>query len=235
MSLKKKKNQAVESLSEISVVNYLRKKRDFFEKNYEILSELKIPHENGTAVSLIEKQLFLLREENQKINKQMCELIEIARQNNELALRMHQLILTLMGDNNPSETFSLMYESLKKNFHADKAVIRLFINPGSIYISTIDEFIRNDSDEKFLFNDVLKKKVPMINAIDDEQQVFLFGKHGDSIKSSVSVPLHGANWEGILAIGSFDCEHFQPNMGIELLCNFGEILSLIIKPWFEET
>ena len=75
----------------------------------------------------------------------------------------------------------------------------------------------------------------MINAIDDEQQVFLFGKHGDSIKSSVSVPLHGANWEGILAIGSFDCEHFQPNMGIELLCNFGEILSLIIKPWFEET
>ena len=111
-------------------------KRDFFEKNYEILSELKIPHESGTAVSLIEKQLFLLREENQKINKQMCELIEIARQNNELALRMHQLILTLMGDNNPSETFSLMYESLKKNFHADKAVIRLFINPGSIYIST---------------------------------------------------------------------------------------------------
>ena len=175
MSLKKKENQAVESLSEISVVNYLRKKRDFFEKNYEILSELKIPHESGTAVSLIEKQLFLLREENQKINKQMCELIEIARQNNELALRMHQLILTLMGDNNPSETFSLMYESLKKNFHADKAVIRVFINPGSIYISTIDEFIRNDSDEKFLFNDVLKKKVPMINAIDDEQQVCLFG------------------------------------------------------------
>ena len=41
MSLKKKENQAVESLSEISVVNYLRKKRDFFEKNYEILSELK--------------------------------------------------------------------------------------------------------------------------------------------------------------------------------------------------
>ena len=33
MSLKKKENQAVESLSEISVVNYLRKKRDFFEKN----------------------------------------------------------------------------------------------------------------------------------------------------------------------------------------------------------
>ena len=77
---------------------------------------MKIPHESGTAVSLIEKQLFLLREENQKINKQMCELIEIARQNNELALRMHQLILTLMGDKNPSETFSLMYESLKKNF-----------------------------------------------------------------------------------------------------------------------
>ena len=235
MSLKKKENQATENLSEISVVNYLREKRDFFEKNYGLLSELKIPHESGIAISLIEKQLLLLREENKKNNKKMCELIEIARQNDELARRMHKLILSLMDDNNPNKIFNLMYESLKKNFHADEVVIRLFVNPDSVYFSTIDEFIGNDSEEKLLFNDLAKKKVPMINAIDDEQQACLFGKHGDSIKSSVSVPLHGANWEGILAIGSFDCEHFQPNMGIELLCNFGEIFSLIIKPWFEET
>ena len=68
-----------------------------------------------------------------------------------------------------------------------------------------------------------------------QQQVFLFGDDGDNIASSVMIPLHGSDWGGILAIGSFDAEHFQPGMGIELLANLGEILSFIIKPWVEES
>ena len=234
MSLKKKENQAVESLSEISVVNYLRKKRDFFEKNYEILSELKIPHESGTAVSLIEKQLFLLREENQKINKQMCELIEIARQNNELALRMHQLILTLMGDNNPSETFSLMYESLKKNFHADSVVVRLFADPIFIDPPRVEEFVGKSSEDESLFKNIIESREPQSGKINRQQEVFLFGDKKNDIASSVIIPLHGFRWTGVLAIGSFDAEYFKPGMGIELLANLGEILSFIIKPWVEK-
>ena len=67
-----------------------------------------------------------------------------------------------------------------------------------------------------------------------QQQIFLFGDDGDDIASSVMIPLHGVGWGGILAIGSFDAERFQPGMGIELLANLGEILSFIIKPWIEE-
>ena len=48
------------------------------------------------------------------------------------------------------------------------------------------------------------------------------------------IPLHGVGWGGILAIGSFNAERFQPGMSIELLANLGEILSFIIKPWIEE-
>ena len=67
-----------------------------------------------------------------------------------------------------------------------------------------------------------------------QQQVFLFGDDGDNIASSVMMPLKGDNWSGILAIGSFDPDRFQPGMGVELLANLGEILSFIFKPWIAE-
>jgi uncharacterized protein YigA (DUF484 family) len=45
------------------------------------------------------------------------------------------------------------------------------------------------------------------------------------------VPLHGAEWGGVMVIGSHDPQRYQPGMGVELLANLGEVLSFIIKPW----
>ena len=46
-------------------------------------------------------------------------------------------------------------------------------------------------------------------------------------------PLSGAGWSGILAIASLDAERFRPGMGVDLLANLAELLSLILKPWIK--
>ena len=235
MSVKEKESSTSERSTETFVSDYLKKNLDFFVKNPSILAELKIPHETGDAISLIEKQLSVLRDKNQETHKRIHELIEIARQNEELARRMHQLALTLMDTINPEDIFSTLYENLKKNFHADKVIVRLFANPVNIEDSLVEEFIGRDSAEESLFRSIIEKLEPVSGKMKRQQQVFLFGDEGDEIASSVMVPLHGANWGGILAIGSHDADHFQPGMGIELLANLGEILSFIIKPWTEES
>lgn len=235
MSVKEKESSTSERSTETFVSDYLKKNLDFFVKNPSILAELKIPHETGDAISLIEKQLSVLRDKNQETHKRIHELIEIARQNEELARRMHQLALTLMDTINPEDIFSTLYENLKKNFHADKVIVRLFANPVNIEDSLVEEFIGRDSEEESLFRSIIEKLEPVSGKMKRQQQVFLFGDEGDEIASSVMVPLHGANWGGILAIGSHDADHFQPGMGIELLANLGEILSFIIKPWAEES
>ena len=117
MSLKKKENHTSECSTENLVADYLKNNLDFFVKNPAILAELKIPHEHGGAISLVEKQLTVLREQNQETNKKIHELIEIATQNEELARRMHQLALTLIDADDPKDIFSTMYDNLKKNFH----------------------------------------------------------------------------------------------------------------------
>ena len=235
MSLKKKENHTSECSTENLVADYLKNNLDFFVKNPAILAELKIPHEHGGAISLVEKQLTVLREQNQETNKKIHELIEIATQNEELARRMHQLALTLIDADDPKDIFSTMYDNLKKNFHADRVIVRLFANPAFIDSFPTDEFVGKESIEESLFKRIIEKREPISGKMKHQQQVFLFGDDGDDIASSVMIPLHGVGWGGILAIGSFDAERFQPGMGIELLANLGEILSFIIKPWVEES
>ena len=234
MSLKKKENHTSERSTENLVADYLKNNLDFFVKNSALLTELKIPHEHGGAISLVEKQLTVLREQNQETNKKIHELIEIATQNEELARRMHQLALTLIDADDPKDIFSTMYDNLKKNFHADRVIVRLFANPAFIDSFPTGEFVGKESIEESLFKRIIEKREPLSGKMKHQQQVFLFGDDGDDIASSVMIPLHGVGWGGILAIGSFDAERFQPGMGIELLANLGEILSFIIKPWIEE-
>ena len=89
-------NLKAEDVSEFLLCN-----PDYFIKNPEVLTAIQVPHITGEAVSLVEKQLSLLREQNSQAQKKLHELIEIARQNEELARRMHSLSLTLMDAAEP--------------------------------------------------------------------------------------------------------------------------------------
>jgi len=69
MSLKEKENHMSKRSTENLVSDYLRDNLDFFVKNPSIIAELKIPHESGDAISLVEKQLAILRSQNQETQK----------------------------------------------------------------------------------------------------------------------------------------------------------------------
>jgi len=227
-------NDMAESLAEItseSVERYLRDHPEFFNEHPEILSEIQVPHVRGDAVSLVEKQVSILREQNEQSRKRLHELIEIAKQNEDLARRMHYLVLTLMDVGEPKEIFDTLYENLRRNFRADRVIVKLFANPGFIDSYAGEEFAGTKLTEESLFTSIIDKRLPLSGRLKRQQQVFLFGDDGDDIASAVMVPLHGNGWGGILAIGSKDIARFDEAMGVELLANMGEVLSFILKPW----
>jgi len=235
MSVQEEENLESNTITEDMVSDYLKNNLDFFNKHPDVLAELNIPHDRGTAVSLVERQVSVLREQNEQSRKRLHELIEIARQNEELARRMHQLALTLMDADDPKDIFNTLYDNLKKNFRADRVVVRLFANPAFVDSFPTDEFAGTEITEQSLFRSIIEKRLPLSGRMKRQQQVFLFGDDGDEIASSVMVPLHGEGWGGIMSIGSFDAERFQAGMGVELLANLGEVLSFILKPWVEQS
>ncbi len=234
MSTQNESEQTYSSLTTSDIIAFLQAHPEFFAEHPELLAEMDIPHQSGQAVSLVERQVSVMREQNQQMSRRLHELIEIARQNEELAQRMHQLALTLMETADPREIFSTLYDNLRKNFHADKVVVRLFADPAFIDFEAGPEFVGKGQVEESLFKTITEKRQPLSGRMKHQQRVFLFGDDGDNIASSVLVPLIGFNWSGILSIGSFDAERFQPGMGVELLANLGDMLSLIIKTWVAE-
>jgi len=222
------------ALTAEAVAEYLRDHPEFFSSHSELVAEITVPHGSGEAVSLVEKQVSVLRDQNEEIRKRLHELIEIARQNEELARRMHQLALTLMDAAEPGEIFKTLYDNLRRNFRADYAVVRLFADPAFVDSFAGEEFAGADIPEEALFRSIIHQRTPLSGRLKRQQQVFLFGDEGDDIASAVMVPLHAPDWGGILAIGSRDADRFQEGMGVELLANLGEILSFILKPWVAE-
>ena len=217
-----------------NVSEYLLSHPDFFVQHPEVLKEIQVPHASGEAISLIEKQLSLLREQHNNMQKQLHDLVEIARQNEELAKRMHLLSLTLMDATDPKDIFSTLYENLKANFKVDHVAVRLFAEPAFIDTYAGPEFAGKSIQEKALFNSIIEKRLPLSGRLKRQQQVFLFDDDGDDIASAVIVPLHGQGWGGVLSIASTDSNRFTETMGLELLANLGEILSFILKPWIVE-
>ena len=66
------KTQNTDELLERDVIKFLETHIDFFERHPDLLSSLRLPHNSGQAISLIEKQVSVLREQNTKIGRASC-------------------------------------------------------------------------------------------------------------------------------------------------------------------
>ena len=72
--------------SEESVADYLQNHPDFFERNANVLARLRVPHERGVStVSLVERQVLVLRDKHQKLEAKVREFVDVARANDRIA------------------------------------------------------------------------------------------------------------------------------------------------------
>lgn len=230
MSIQQTKGEVDEKLSDKEVEEFLRAHPDFFEKHSELLMDLKIPHPNtGSAVSLIEHQVELFRKQNAKIQKQLDELIQIARENDRLNKNMHQLTLSLMAAKNLNEVLTLLYNNLRTDFSADAVCIRFLAQPRSSKLSDNMEFSGDVGLLTKQFGRQLKEGKAICGRAKTEQKKILFDEQGNKVKSLAFIPLRFNHSAGLLAIGSYDEKRFHSGMGTLFLNQLGEIVSKTVN------
>ena len=61
---------------EKAVADYLRDNPDFFQNNTSLLATLQIPHGCGSAVSLVEHQVRVLRDQNRQLKRKLMDLVQ---------------------------------------------------------------------------------------------------------------------------------------------------------------
>jgi uncharacterized protein YigA (DUF484 family) len=219
-----------EALNDSSVADYLQTYPDFFERNSSLLTKLRLPHlrDVGATVSLVERQVEVLRERNQSLERKLKELVDVARANDALADRIHRLSQRLIRAHTLPETIAAIETSLREDFDAMHSVLVLFIEPARSLASESSRFLRAadpaDADIK-TFESLLQSGKPRCGQIRDVQRDYLFGKDSIEIGSVALTPLGPKGELGILAIGASDAERFHPAMSTEFLSRIGELVT----------
>ncbi|MEL7449533.1 MAG: DUF484 family protein [Pseudomonadota bacterium] len=209
-------------VAEEDVVALLMEQPDFFDRHPQVLAQLALPHEPGSgAVSLIERQVQILRERNTRIERKLRELVKLARANDALVKKVHKLCLRLIEADGEISILSTLEDSLQHDFAADHAVLILFGEADDKPAGFVRRTPRG-SDALKPFNSFLKSKTPRCGQLSDAQREFLFDDK--PIGSAALVPLGSDGSQGFLSIGSLKPRHFHPTMGTDFLGNIGSVV-----------
>lgn len=214
-------NLAEDALSEEAVEAWLRAHPDFFERHESLLDVLRLPHPAGGAVSLIERQIGWLRDKNRQLERKLMDLVQVARENERLSQRMHQLALGLMDADSLDAVLATTQEQLRTEFRADYVTVRLLGEAdGGLH------FVSETHPGVLPFGGLFDTRRPLCGRLSDDQMAALFPDAGEPVRSAVAVPLlEGHRRLGILALGSREETRFHPGMGTLFLGYLGEIIS----------
>lgn len=232
MSTQRKPEFVDEPVSERAVREFLEANPDFFERNKALLSQLELPHGAGGAVSLVERQVSVLRQKELKMQRQLKELISVARANDLLAAKIHALTLQLLAAADLQSCVSAVEEAMRSGFGADHSVLVLFSDPAMFDDIESGRFFRViDRKDKALgpFDTFLNGNGPRCGQVRDSQRDFLFRGDADEIGSVALVPLGDKADIGFLAIGSHDANRFHPGMSIDFLARVGDLVAGALK------
>jgi uncharacterized protein YigA (DUF484 family) len=179
-------------------------------------------------VSLVERQVEVLRERNQSLERKLKELVDVARANDTLADRIHRLSQRLIRAHSLLETINAVETSLREDFDAMHSVLVLFLEEARPLEAAAGRFLRVDdpagTDIK-TFESLLAAGKPRCGQIRDSQRDYLFGEDSIEIGSVALTPLGPKGALGILAIGASDAERFHPAMSTEFLSRIGELVT----------
>jgi uncharacterized protein YigA (DUF484 family) len=213
------------SPTDAEIATFLSANPDYFLHHGELLASLRLPHASGGVVSLVERQIEVLRDKNHSGETRLAELVAIARANEQLAAKIHQFTRRLMRAPTRRAVLAQMEAAFREGFDVTQTVLLLFGNAGA---NTDDlRFVRQvaqTAPDLAGFESLLASGRPRCGQIRDSQRDFIFGADSSSIGSVALVPLTGEAALGLLVLGSHNRDRFHPGMSTDFLAHLGELI-----------
>lgn len=213
---------------EAKAIDFLQKNPEVLMSYPEVFTALSIPHHGGDVASLVERQLKILRNENRKIKKKLEELVNIARENEELNQRFHRLSLELLNTDQLDDVLAMVQDQVQTFFYTDYVCFKFLPEIIDKKNRLKNHYLDADSGIVETIKPWLEKRKPVCGRLDDKVNRELFG---DEIKveSSALIPLYHTAEIGLLCLGSVSKERFNRSMGTIFLGQLGELVSSRIQ------
>ena len=194
-------------ITEQDFANYLRQNPDFFERHPSLLSQLVVPHpQSGQAVSLLERKVIIMREQQDDSQRQLNELIKNARNNEKLTQGIDQLSVQLLSVKELDHLSRKLSDWLRENFNPEFVAVMLNVDKSLLGLLS-------DADHCTCATDLPESTLRK-----------LFRSDSSSIKSVATVPLRYSEL-GVIAFGSSDHKRYANGSGTRYLDQLQRLLN----------
>ena len=216
-----------EDVTDDQVVKHLEDNPGFFLNHPQLLSSIRLPHDSGSAVSLVEKQVNILREQGILATKKLKDLTDNARTNDEIFQTTRSLILALLNCN----TIEEISVSVRKHFMRLENVDvfeLIFLNHSMLSLSTAIR-VEDSKVIKEKFSDIFRLKKSFCAQLEEDQILYLFPSSEENISSTALCPVNSSGGHlALLALGNKTANHFNVHLDTLFLDFICEVLGTVI-------
>lgn len=231
------------------VADFLRDTPDFFARNPQLLLDIEVPHQQRGAVSLVERQVLVQREQYTDLQQRLTEIVDVAHQNDNLSELLHDYSVGLMSAGSLDEVFTFTKTIMQKRLKCELSsalmrhnnVVEACLEGLSDYVTLVDDKlcssmgdlhtrrsvycgypITNRVEQFFPQNAAEVKSIAIIQLADATSVQPISCDYRSAQSGNV---LNKTKEFGYLALASTTRERFAPHMGTDFLSRFGSLLS----------
>jgi uncharacterized protein len=213
-------------IEEESVARYLQHNPDFFERHQPLLARLRLPHaRSNSTISLVERQVEVLREKHASIEQKLADFVKVARANDAVAEKIHRMTRRLLRAESREASIVEIEASLREDFDAFTSVLVLIGPAGQTGGERFRRVVPADDPALKSFESLFTSGKPRCGQVRDTQREFLFGTEAADIGSVALMPLGRSGTLGLLALGSSDRDRFHPGMSTEFLARMADLIA----------
>ena len=191
---------------------FLRDNPSYLQDRPGLLAVLNLPHGGEGAVSLVERQVSLLRERNIQSRQKLTELSAIGRENDRLLEATRNAILALLGAEDRADLVRIWGQQVTGSFAAQMGnLIWLDSDSSESASASVTQKLIGHGDS---FSGPLRP----------EEMNALFGTDAAEGSAALSTIRDDQNLMGVIAVGSSDSQRYRAGDGTLFLDYLAEVI-----------
>ena len=194
------------------VEEFLRAHPNFLQDRPGLLAVLNLPHGGEGAVSLVERQVSVLRQRNIVSRQQINALSDIGRENDRLLEATRRTVLALLAGTNRQELAQIWLVQVTNTFKAELGAL----------IWTAGE--PNSNSAESLANKLIGQGESFSGVLRPEEMNALFTSDASQGSAALSPIRNGSDILGVLAVGARDSARYRQEDGTIFLEYLAEVI-----------
>jgi uncharacterized protein YigA (DUF484 family) len=217
------------ALTDDQVADYLRRRPDFFEDKPHLLAEMSLPHQvTGKTVSLVERQVSILRERNMDMRHRLNQLLDNARTNDILFEKTKRLMLNLLDTDQLDDCLDALFFSFQNEFEIHYSRLILINSPSHEFPRPANQqaIIMDRLSVEENLSSITRNHRAICGQLDQQEKQFIFQNQANDIGSTaITCLIHDTKLIGLLAIANRDPQHYRSSMNTLFLNFVANVLS----------